>query len=92
MKYRNKPIVVEAIQWKNVGDTVDVFAFCSDQRYEVWVDRGEFVSPLLHIETSGRPVLSAPGDWIIRGALGAYSSCSPDTFEATYELAEAQDA
>ena len=83
MKYRKKPVVVEAVQWTgNNVEEISVFtdAFC-DWRYENDVKR-------LFIETLEGTMKATPGDWIIRGVNGEYYPCKPDIFEKTYEILE----
>lgn len=73
MKFRKKPVVIEATQWFKNGD-----------HPEVWIDHNgtAFIPTLegVHIVT--------PGDWIITGVKGEHYPCKPDIFEATYERAE----
>lgn len=40
------------------------------------------------IHTHERSIPARPGDWIIRDAQGTLDVCTPDAFEATYELVE----
>jgi hypothetical protein len=72
MKYRKKPVVIEATQWFKEGD-----------HPAVWMDivGNGFVNTLegVHIVT--------PGDWIITGVKGEHYPCKPDIFELTYEPA-----
>lgn len=74
MKYRKKPVVVEATQWFKKGDHPMVFAN-DDGTHEIWTLEGN------HQVT--------PGDWIITGVKGEYYPCKPDIFAMTYELAAA---
>jgi hypothetical protein len=75
MKYRKKPVVIEATQWFKMGDHPAVKA---SLRYEQigWVQTLE----------GGHEV--TPGDWIITGVKGEHYPCKPDIFEMTYEVAE----
>lgn len=76
MKYRKKPVVVEATQWFKKGDHPMVFAN-DDGTHEIWTLEGN------HQVT--------PGDWIITGVKGEYYPCKPDIFAMTYELATTLD-
>lgn len=73
MKFRKKPVVIEAKQWFKEGD-----------HPKVWLDVAgkAFVNTLegVHIVT--------PGDWIITGIKGEHYPCKPDIFAATYEPVE----
>lgn len=79
MKFKKKPLVIDATQWFKDGDHPAV---------KIW-DRGGHVYPngMALINTLGDEMTVRPGDWIIDGVNG-YRLCRPDTFAATYELAE----
>jgi hypothetical protein len=78
MKYRKKPVVIEAVQWFKPGDHPDVL---SNRECCVHDDGG-----LIHTLEGDMHV--TPGDWIITGVKGEVYPCKPDIFEATYEEAE----
>jgi hypothetical protein len=86
MKFRKKPVVIEAFQWTGLGTDPDI------QQYDL---RNDFRTPCDHcnlrfsehgsIKTlEGRHIV-CPGDWIITGVKGERYPCKPDIFEATYE-------
>ena len=84
MKFRKKPVVIEAIQ-------------LTDQNgYEIirWAHNGLppeansiFVRSftVLSIRTLEGEMFAYPGDWIIKGVKGEFYPCKPDIFDATYE-------
>jgi len=76
MKFRKKPVVIEAMQF--VENSVDGWPA------GVFRDRD---SPTGYaIDTlEGRALNVEPGDWIITGVKGEQYPCKPDIFEATYE-------
>lgn len=74
MKYRKKPVVIEATQWFKMGD-------------HPAVKQGK-VEGCKYIETLEGDHLVSPGDWIITGVKGEHYPCKPDIFEMTYEVAE----
>lgn len=79
MKYRKKPVVVEATQWFKNGDHPMVIAYWvhdPDCKSRGWIDTLEGG----HIVT--------PGDWIITGVKNEHYPCKPDIFEMTYEAGE----
>ena len=80
--FRHKPIVVEVVLWDG-GNVEEVNAFFDDGLDEEFLPDAPFV-----IETSDGDVVANVGDWIIRGEDGEFHPCKPDTFEATYEVAE----
>ena len=85
MKYRKKPVEVEAIQY-NGRNSADIHEFC-----------GEFVrepvgEEYLEIVTLEGIMRAQPGDYIIKGVKGEFYPCKPDVFEQTYEPVEPLDA
>ena len=90
MKYRKKPVVVEAIQYTG----------SNGPEIRCWSDRLAFESPVLEptphnprgdylqIKTLEGTTTAIPGDWIIKGVAGEFYPCKPDIFEQTYEPAE----
>lgn len=79
MKFRKKPIVIEAEQYVDPGDNVDgvvpgMVSGCSDD-----------CPDSAHIHTLEGPLHVSIGDWIITGIKGEKYPCKPDIFEATYE-------
>lgn len=79
MKYRKKPVVVEATQWFKMGDHPAVGDYwthdpdCKSWGWVVTLEGGHIVMP---------------GDFIITGVKGENYPCKPDIFEMTYEAAE----
>ena len=87
-KYRKKPVVIEAWQWK--GKTLgDAKNFQEEFGLPMWYlghrkNRGTgMIIPTLE----GDHVAQA-NDWIIKGVQGEYYPCKPDIFEATYDKVE----
>lgn len=75
MKYRKKPVVIEAEQFdgKPCNDPVGVLR------------RPEDNSPYV-VTIHGQRCYVVPGDWIIPEPDGVhFYPCKPDIFEATYE-------
>lgn len=89
MKFRKKPVVVEAFQTHpNDGLTRRlppgwmIEALLSG-RVVINASDGAFM-----IKTLEGVMRAEVGDWIIRGVKGELYPCKPDIFEATYEPAE----
>ena len=93
MKYRKKPIEVEAYQWFKVskyieGETRDV-----DYYRHPYLD-GQLNCPHCsnimynhgYMDTLEGGHIVCPGDFIITGIKGEKYPCKPDIFEKTYEL------
>ena len=74
MKFRKKPVVIEAFQWRPFMGEVGGVARCSGLNVSTY-----------EIKTlEGRHIVSS-GDWIITGIKGEVYACKPDIFEQTYE-------
>ena len=91
MKYRKKPVVVEAIQWtgknlqelKNfVGDSLEYDVM--DAAWEV--GKGPVIVNV-RIQTLEGIHHASVGDFIIKGIRGEFYPCKPDIFAKTYESA-----
>lgn len=72
MKFRKKPVVIDAVQWFKPGD------------HEMVVS-SDGLDPYFGIHTLEGFMHVSPGDWIICGVNGEFYPCKPDIFEKTYE-------
>lgn len=84
MKYRKKPVVIEAIQF--LGDdvnVVDCMLFCPLLLKETYR-----CNETLTIPTLEGKMLCSKGDYIIKGINGEFYPCKPDIFHETYEAVE----
>lgn len=84
MKFRKKPVVVEAVQWMKPGDHPKVIpsgstGICSH------CGKPEQEHGLLRIEewSGWQPI--CPSDWIVTYPDGEHKRVKPDIFAATYE-------
>lgn len=91
MKYRKKPVEVEAIQW--IGNTSEIKKFCGDKcSYSIYdsawqVGKGVPREELI-IHTLEGDMKVSRNDYIIKGVNGEVYPCKPDIFEKTYEMVE----
>ena len=78
MKYRKKPVIIEAIQWngKNLSE-IDNFVGGSLKT------KGSS----LVIHTLEGDMEASINDYIIKGVNGEFYPCKPDIFDKTYERA-----
>ena len=77
MKFRKKPVVVEAFRW----GTDEVPQWWKDKKgITLGVQYGSAFIPTLEGEMEAKV-----GDWIIKGVMGEIYPCKPDIFELTYE-------
>jgi len=83
MKYRKKPVVIDAIQWKGGNDLTEIKQFAGEAFF-CWHIHTDSIS----IETLEGMINASKGDWIIKGVKGEFYPCKPDIFEATYEPVE----
>ena len=84
MRFRKKPVVVEAIQWDGDLSTVEKLmegSTCESVEQDL-------CDPALVIVTLEGKMRAEVGDWIIRGVKGELYPCKPDIFAQTYEVAE----
>lgn len=82
MKYRKKPVVIEAVRFINgrVDAKPSWITKAFDERYLRVRANGELI-----VRTLEGDMIAADGDYIIRGVQGEIYPCKPDIFEQTYE-------
>ena len=92
-KYRKKPVVIEAIQFKN-SNHEEIEQFVGKKlRSEVESEetpKAGTSAPVLSIiiPTLEGDMKAMPNDFIIKGVHGECYPCKPDIFEKTYEKVE----
>ena len=91
MKYRKKPVVIEAIQYNNLNRK-EIESFVGMELKQ------ELESETAYLAGKGVPKFSLtiptlegdhkamPNDYIIKGIKGEFYPCKPDIFEKSYEL------
>ena len=84
MKYRKKPVEIEAIQLKKSNTNV-IISWANEwlQHIDKVYDGRQLVA--LSIPTLEGDMKANFGDWIIRGVDGEFYPCKSDIFEKTYE-------
>lgn len=90
MKYRKKPIVIEAIKCKvAMMGFAHTWSLLPDWLVKAY-DKGGVVSTPkgIYLPTLEGSMLAQPDDWIICGVNGELYPCKPDIFEKTYEPVE----
>lgn len=77
MKYRKKPVVIEAIKYEkeHISRALD---FCNKLRYNPHDNE-------YYVDTLEGCMKVTEGDFIIKGVNGEFYPCKPDIFEKTYE-------
>lgn len=79
MKFRKKPVIIEAEQWEghNLNDDNSLF---QSESVIIKSDGSGF-----QVATPEGVMIGKVGDWLIKGVKGELYPCKPDIFEATYE-------
>jgi hypothetical protein len=96
MKFRKKPVEIEAMQWP--GFSLDRDRIEAVMKFEDWFMSaggiGRYIGDRLHVKTledgpeGEAKHVADPGDWIIKGVAGEFYPCKPEIFAATYEVVE----
>lgn len=87
MKYKKKPIVIEAFQWtgglEQIEDPEWIVSEMKSGRIQV---HEHSIHPcVMKIQTLEGELQAKPGDYIIRGIKGEIYPCKADIFDLTYE-------
>lgn len=86
MKFRKKPVVIDAVQLVSVKRGKAFFSDCGGP-WPDWANPWEVKDDHVLITTLEGEMRADPGDYIIRGIKGEFYPCKPDIFAATYEAA-----
>jgi hypothetical protein len=84
MKYRKKPIEIEAIIWNNNFSEIFEFMGADDDYGIVGLKQNE--EHILQIRTLEGIMNAQIGDYIIKGVKGEFYPCKPEIFLMTYEI------
>lgn len=82
MKFRKKPVVIEATQYTHQGQAIPGVCTgeCLGSGWEVEA------SPHIHTLENKNGHTVSIGDWVITGVQGERYACKDDIFRMTYEL------
>ena len=88
MKYRKKPVIIDAIKWTGLNLEAIKSFVGKDLHYNI-IDTA-YGAPhiIVTINTLEGPMYCTEGDYIIKGISGEFYPCKPDIFEKTYEPLE----
>jgi hypothetical protein len=92
MKYKKKPVVIEAIIWNgnNLEEVMKFigseFRYDPDSHYRTIKFSYDKYKKELFINTLEGLMQASIGDYIIKGVKGEFYPCKPDIFEETYEV------
>jgi hypothetical protein len=86
MKYKKKPVVIEAIQYDGNFRCLDIFSIKEVGNFKIGyeVDNTQYVI----IPTLEGDMKCSKGDYVIRGIKGEYYPCKEDVFNLTYDKVE----
>lgn len=96
MKYRKKPVIIEAVQWTG-HNKVEIYEFLSgDSSGDVklqgenhwFIKNMSGIPETLCVKTLWGYAKANEGDYIIKDVDGKYHTCNPNIFAETYEVAE----
>ncbi|MEM4261031.1 MAG: hypothetical protein QXG00_07355 [Candidatus Woesearchaeota archaeon] len=83
MKFRKKPVIIEAVQWSG-SNHEEILQFMNVKKE----DAGKLRNGPMIIYTLEGTMTASPGDWIIKGVKGEFYPCKPDVFQDNYEKVE----
>lgn len=86
MKYKKKPIIVEAFQLNSHRPIIEDWFWDAVKRNEIYFDNWHSGDAYCDIITLEGTMRANTGDYIIRGINGEIYPCKQDIFEATYEM------
>lgn len=87
MRFRKKPVVIEAMQWTGMNEK-QIIDFCTREGARESCARMRRVSDdmeVMFITTLEGEHCAKDGDWIIKGVHEEFYPCKPDIFQKTYE-------
>ena len=92
MKYRKKPVVIEAVQWTGLNlEEIKQFVG-NDLEYDIIDTAWQVGKGVPHVHMKIRTLEGdhecTKGDFIIKGVSGEFYPCKPDILEKTYEAVE----
>lgn len=81
MKYRKKPVEIEAFQYDGDLTVSPIWLNDAMEKESVFFRHG-----IMHIRTLEGIMQVSEGDFIIKGVQGELYPCKPNIFRKTYEL------
>lgn len=88
-KYRKKPVVIEALQFRE-GNFQEIlnFSLGKAKRRIAYEGNTPIETDTIDISTLEGVMNATEGDYIIKGIEGEFYPCKPNIFENSYELVE----
>lgn len=82
-KYKKKPVIIDAVQWKATKDSFDEILEMGDVKWKP----GEMGSESFYVTTLEGDMLVNNGSYVIKGVKGEFYPCDEEIFKMTYEPA-----
>lgn len=91
MKFRKKPVVIEAHRIGDNGWPDAIWEGVKDNRILLYLSQNGLKETVGHVEiaTLEGTMRGEVGDWIIKGVNGEFYPCKPDIFEKAHEAVPA---
>lgn len=89
MRYRKKPVVVDARQWYAGAQSSTRRNLIEWMRAHECQATFDSAANQIRVPTLEGMHRASVGDWIIRGVKGEFYPCKPDIFALTYEPVDA---
>ena len=88
MKFRKKPVVIEATNWDGTLNGMLEIKAMFPELQTLSTENNKLRNEVNHwkIETLEGGHYVSKGDWIIKGVKGEFYPCKPDIFVMTYDL------
>lgn len=84
MRYRKRPIEVDAAQWDGTDDGFEALYDFTEGKFCWWEET--VYSGAVYDKLHDTWVKLRTGDWVIKGISGEVYPCDVEVFERTYEL------
>lgn len=84
MKYKKKPVVIEAIQFTGTLNNLEELSNFIDNQ-DLVISYKDPKCVVIKLQTLEGQMIASLGDYIIKGVQGEFYPCKPDIFEQTYE-------
>ena len=100
MKFRKKPVVIEAVHLTRGEQSIaEVLRFIGQKvDLKSSIDQDKFTDYCYIVEREGLQIHTLEGvmtaninDWIIKGVNGEFYPCKPDIFDKTYDVVNGYD-
>jgi len=88
MKYRKKPLIIDAIQFKGTTESRKEIQIHLGTNFTAYQTTPEDVCFNIIIKTLEGSLHLQKDDWVIRGVKGESYPCKPDIFEKIYDKVE----